>query len=193
MTPLDSVNDPYPPSPDGLLSALADGELANADLQNVLAPYTVHSDWNAYQVIGQVLKGYPDSAMPESADPAFLQRLNLRLANEKIAPAALPAVRQGLVAEPNQPAANDTVSRWKLLAGFASLSLVMVVIGRYVDLPGTPTAAQIVVSSPQGPIVRDARLEELITAHKQLGSSSLQAPSGFLRQAGFDNPQSELR
>ncbi|MDB5931304.1 MAG: anti sigma-E protein RseA, partial [Polaromonas sp.] len=48
----------------------------------------------------------------------------------------------------------------------------------------------ILVSSPQGPIVRDARLEELLAAHKQFGATSaFQESSGFLRNATFEMPQ----
>jgi sigma-E factor negative regulatory protein RseA len=38
--------------------------------------------------------------------------------------------------------------------------------------------------------VRDARLEELLSAHKQFGATSaLQESSGFLRNATFEVPQ----
>ena len=50
--------------------------------------------------------------------------------------------------------------------------------------------AQIVVTSPQGPVVRDARLEELLAAHRQFGgASALQESSGFLRNATFEMPR----
>jgi sigma-E factor negative regulatory protein RseA len=43
-------------------------------------------------------------------------------------------------------------------------------------------------------MVRDARLEELLAAHRQLGSNSaLQLPSGFLRNATFEAPQNAGR
>jgi sigma-E factor negative regulatory protein RseA len=45
----------------------------------------------------------------------------------------------------------------------------------------------VLVASPQGVIVRDARLEELLAAHKQVGgNSALQMPSGFLRNPTFE-------
>lgn len=201
MTTLDSLHSPSPE----WLSALADGELADGELWNVLHSSAVHSDWNSYQVIGQVLKGSAGSSMLLGADPAFLQRLNSRLANEnmeKVALPALPAPNHVLIAMPNQPAANEAVFRWKLVAGFASLSAALVVAWSFVGSPDAstasqlaqrPVAEQVVVASPLGPMVRDARLEELMTAHKQLGGSSLQAPSGFLRNAGFENSLSERR
>ena len=42
-------------------------------------------------------------------------------------------------------------------------------------------------------MVRDARLEELLAAHKQFGATSaLQEPSGFLRNATFEMPQAAV-
>jgi sigma-E factor negative regulatory protein RseA len=37
---------------------------------------------------------------------------------------------------------------------------------------GTNTSPQIVVTSPQGPVVRDARLEELLVAHQAVWTAS---------------------
>lgn len=189
-----------------LLSALADGELdmgvADAGLQDVFQSNGLHGNWNSYQVIGQVLRGGAGSSAQLGADPAFLQRLSERLADEKVA-FVLPVTHGHVrVALPNQSASNDGVFRWKLVAGFASLATALVVGWSFVGSPDASTGAQlaqnpaveqVVVSSPQGPMVRDARLEELMAAHKQLGGSSLLAPSGFLRNAGFDNSQSSGR
>ena len=189
-----------------LLSALADGELvmgiADAGLQDVFLSSALHGDWNSYQVIGHVLRGGAGGSESSGADPAFLQRLNMCLADEKIT-LLLPTTASDIrVALPNQPAANEGVFRWKLVAGFASLSAALVIAWNFVGTPDastalqlsqSPVAEQVVVASPQGLMVRDARLEELMTAHKQLGGSSLQAPSGFLRNAGFDNLQSSRR
>ena len=189
-----------------LLSALADGELdmgdADAGLQDVFQSNGLHGNWNSYQVIGQVLKGEAGASAQLGADPIFLQRLSKRLANEKVAN-VLPVMHGEIrVALSDQSAANDGVFRWKLVAGFASVAAALVIAWGFVDSPDASTGAQlaqsraveqVVVESPQGPVVRDARLEELMAAHKQLGGSSLQAPSGFLRHAGFDNSQSSGR
>lgn len=188
-----------------LLSALVDGELAGGELvegEPVFLSNTLHSDWNSYQVIGHVLRGGAEASTLKGADPAFLQRLILRLADEKVGLPVLPISTENLVTLPIRPAANQAVFRWKLVAGFASLSAALVVAWGFVGAPDastasqlsqSPTVEQVVVSSPQGPIVRDARFEELMAAHKQLGGSSLQAPSGFLRSAGFENSQSGRR
>lgn len=188
-----------------MLSALADGELTGVELADgepVFHSDALHSDWNSYLVIGHVLRGGAAASELTGADPAFLKRLNLRLADENVGLSALPVSREGLMALPMQSAANEAVFRWKLVAGFASLSAALVVAWSFVATPDVstssqlsqnPTTEQVVVSSPQGPMVRDARLEELMAAHKQLGGSSLQAPSGFLRSAGFENSQSGRR
>jgi len=191
------------------LSALVDGELAGGELVVGVAEAGLHdifqssslcSDWNTYHVIGDVLRS--GTAAPQGADPIFLQRLNLRLADEKVALSVLAAASQASVATPHQPAANDDVFRWKLVAGFASLSAALVFAWSLTASPDASTGAQlaqnreaeqVVVASPLGPMMRDARLEELMTAHKQLGGSSLQAPSGFLRNAGFEDSQSGQR
>jgi sigma-E factor negative regulatory protein RseA len=163
----------------------------------------LHADWNSYQVIGQVLRGGALDSPLNSADPAFLQRLNVRLASDKVAPSLLVVASSHIsVASPDQPAANEALIRWKMVAGFASLVAALVVgwgfVGPHYASTGAqiaqnPISEQVVVASPQGPMVRDARLEELMAAHKQLGGSSLQAPSGFLRNAGFDGSESSRR
>ncbi|UUZ78332.1 sigma-E factor negative regulatory protein [Polaromonas sp. P1(28)-13] len=108
------------------------------------------------------------------------------------------------------PASNDGNFRWKLVAGFASLAAVAAIAwnasGLLAPVTAPPQLAQVaqvaqvsvpqqvLVASPQGPMVRDARLEELLAAHKQLGgASALQVPSGFLRNATFETPQNAGR
>ena len=184
-----------------LLSALVDGELLVGE--TVFQSNALHSDWNGYLVIGHALRGGAGASELTGADPAFLQRLNLRLADENVGlPALLPVSGDDPMALPQHSAANEAVFRWKLVAGFASVGTALVVAWSFVgrleapiasQLSQNPAAEQLLVSSPQGPMVRDARLEELMTAHKQLGGSSLQAPSGFLRNAGFEDSQNGRR
>lgn len=112
-------------------------------------------------------------------------------------------------------AANDAVFRWKLVAGFASLAAVMAVswtvlsgapsaVGgpsgpQLAAVPAAPEAAApivanatppssaVVVNTGQGPLIRDARLEELLAEHRQNGGmSALQMPTGFIRNATYD-------
>ena len=188
------------------LSALVDGELvmgvADAGLQQVLQSNTLYSDWNNYQVISHALRNGAGSDAQLGADSAFLQRFNARIADEKIMPQAHFAPGNGAISSANQPAANEDVFRWKMVAGFASVAASLVVAWNFMGSPDASAGAQlaqnrtveqVVVTSSQGPMVRDTRLEELLAAHKQLGDSSLQAPSGFLRNAGFENSQTSGR
>lgn len=181
------------------------------------------ASWNSYQLIGDVLRS-PASAVNAAgpvfgADAAFISRLNLRLAQEPalyVSPvASVPAsavpsglspvvevVAKGLPAL-HKPAANDANFRWKLVAGFASLAAVSAIAWNAVGMLAPATAPQlaqgatvqrVLVASPQGTMVRDARLEELLAAHKQMGgTSALQVPSGFLRNATFETPQNTGR
>ena len=151
------------------------------------------------------------------ADPAFLGRLREQLALEprhagvataqplvQVAPAPREAAPHA-----QDAAANASVFRWKLAAGFASLAAVAALgWNAYLGLGGTaPQGAQLAAAQPPaeavapafvatagGPqgqqiMIRDPRLDELLAAHKQFGSTSaLQMPAGFLRNATFEAP-----
>ena len=200
-----------------LMSALADGQLRDENLARAWQVLQQSDDavvsWNHYHLIGDVLRSpvAASSRAVASMDIAsFLNRLNLKLYADGSYGEEAGASTQLLLgaAERNTPqhaqqiasrgtAANDDVFRWKLLAGFATLAAVSVITWTAIGPAGlSPTspqlvqsrdAVQVLVASPQGAIVRDARLNELLAAHKQLGSmSALQAPSGFLQSAGFE-------
>lgn len=126
----------------------------------------------------------------------------------------LPDIR--LVAS-SAKAANDAVFRWKLVAGFASMAAVSVmawslmgvgmrpqgdgaVLARAaIDRPAVVAASEVApvstasgepvwVSTPQGVVMRDPRLEELMRTHRQAGGgAAFQVPAGFLRAATHDS------
>lgn len=184
-----------------MLSALFDGQ---ADSNIVLANLPLsgsdglHSDWDCYQVISEALRGN-SSAKISGADPVFLQRVSDLLSHEVIEPLATRSVMNvGLVVTEAAHAANDQQFRWKLVAGFASLGAVAVLASTLIgsstgalapQLVQDKMAPTLVTASPEGPMIRDVRLEELLSAHKQLGATTLQVPSGFVRNAGFEAPQ----
>lgn len=201
-----------------MLSALADGQLGGEDFDAALqacqddeSASSALARWNTYHLIGEVLRS-PALAV-RGADPAFVSQLSQRLAEESwitTAPRSSgleSACRIGTAAatELNHrgPASNDGMFRWKLVAGLASLAAVFTIAWHASGLSVSDSAPQLaqaseplqlVVASPQGPVVRDARLEELLAAHKQFaGTSALQEPSGFLRQATFDTLQNARR
>jgi sigma-E factor negative regulatory protein RseA len=195
------------------LSALADGELAGEELVQALeyaAQAEGESTWQLYHLVGDVLRS-PDLAKPPAPD--FLARLRLELAKET--PAGRPDFRQQMtevVAAPMVESANASVFRWKMVAGVASLAAVAAIgwtsLGALQGSGGaTGGAAQLALSAEPSPgsagspvvavadaegqqvMIRDPRLDELLAAHKQFGSTSaLQMPAGFLRNATFEAP-----
>lgn len=194
------------------LSALADGQLQGDELDAALAfaadDAEGHATWQLYHLVGDVLRS-SDLARPSS--PAFMSRLRDQIAQEPVyTPPERPQepVHIAVVAPVLQEAANASVFRWKMAAGFASLAAVAA-IGwtSLASLQGVGSSAPQLamapaVSSSQGsPVVavadadgqqvmiRDPRLDELLAAHKQFGSTSaLQMPAGFLRNATFETP-----
>ena len=187
------------------LSALVDGELDHEELLLLLESCKtddeVAGNWRAYHFVGDVLRSPSMAGGKTSTD--FLQRLNQRILNEEAVPVLVAApVKQDRVR--TDTAANDGTFRWKLVAGFASLTAVAAIAWSSFGLLSTPSGAQLaqasadappvfVVASPQGPMVRDARLAEMLAAHRQLGgATALQSPSGFLN-AAFETPQNAGR
>lgn len=208
-----------PPQNCELLSALADGELMQEDLSTLCQACdqdpTLPDSWNTYHVIGEVLRS-PGSTV-QFTDFAFVARLNQQLAKEPSSGTGpqMSATDSGVasiriaVSAVNQhrgPASNDSNFRWKMVAGFACVAAVSAIawsvnglmlpavgpqLAQLGALAGDAVPQQVVVASPQGLMVRDARLEELLAAHKQLGATSaLPVPSGFLRNATFETQQS---
>ncbi len=190
------------------LSALADGQL-HGDAFAAALEFATEEDgqttWQIYQLVGDVLRS-PDLAQP--VNPDFMARLRDQLALEPQpvrTPTALPMEQAVAVLA---SAANASVFRWKMAAGFASLAAVAAI--GWSSLANLQTqgasGAQLAVATdrsviPAPPVVavadadgqqvmlRDPRLDELLAAHKQFGSTSaLQMPAGFLRNATFDTP-----
>ncbi len=198
-----------------LLSALADGQLRGSEFAEVVASATGSHDglatWHAYHVVGDVLR-CADLATGQD-ERAFLERLRLLLdapvgvvVGTDSAPQDNPGLAVPVFASSGSRSrirtegANDPDMRWKWLAGVASLAAVAVLgwhlggwdagFGQPSQLAVAPVAAT--VASPSAPppvMLRDARLDELLAAHKQFGgTSALQMPAGFLRNATFENP-----
>lgn len=192
-----------------LISALADGQLASEDFARALAACEADAQaldsWSTYHLIGDVLRS--PELMSHAADTAFVARLRVRLSQEPVlvAAPAVPAVRHAQAGRIGEGAANDASFPWKLVAGFASVAAVAAIAwnaGAGLLSPSAapqlartePAPQQMLVVSEQGTMVRDARTQELLAAHRQLGgTSALQMPSGFLRNATFESPQGERR
>lgn len=182
-----------------LLSAMADGEVQGEALalalQAIEADPQLRSTWDSYHLVGDVLRSSDLASHASSA--VFLARLRPALARED-APAAtpLPADRPLPVEVGGRAAAND--GRWKIFAGLASVAAVLAVgwnlradfaaqQPQLAAAPAQPTA--VLAAGERNVMLRDARLDELLAAHRQFGSpSAIQMPTGALRNAAFETP-----
>ncbi len=189
------------------LSALTDGECPSDEVPAVASAYgesaPLRAAWASYQCIGDVLR---TQAAP-AADAAFVRSVMERIAKEPL-PVPMAPSTVTVVASTAVEAANDSVFRWKMVAGVASLLAVAAVAWQVVVAPA-PSAQPQWASAPagvqatsgavvpvqaviteQGVVLRDPQLEEMMAAHRQYGSmSALQMPAGFLRNATYDTPQ----
>lgn len=204
--------------PREIMSAMADGQLSDEDFAAALVlckhEESLPAIWNTYHLIGEILRS-PDVVVVAS-ELTFIDRLNQRLKKESpifTAPSiqsassdlVTPLITTSATKITNhrEPASNDVNFRWKVMAGFASLTAVIAMAWSATGLLDSALTSQlaqnsrpqqVLIASPAGPIVRDSRLEELLAAHRQFGAlSALQAPSGFLRNATFETFQSPER
>lgn len=185
------------------VSALFDGEGDDASLDQLLsagADSDAHAQWAACALIGDVLRAPGERRLRSSAD--FLAAVRVELDTLPQAQTQVSVTPEALSVAPVREAANDSVFRWKMVAGFASLAAVAAVgwstlLGggvsgptaapQLVQAPANSSAEAVLVSTPQGPVVRDPRLEQLLAEHRQHGGmTALQASTGFLRNATFD-------
>jgi len=183
------------------MSALADGELQGEALARALEELEtdakLQSTWDTYHLVGDVLRS-SDLAMTGSS-AAFLARLRPTLTREAVA--AAPTVAEPLVPALETPrggAANDR--RWKVAAGLASVAAVLAVGWNVVGVgSGNSQAPQLATAPAQAPAVlasgernlmmRDARLDEFLAAHRQFGNATpIHMPTGAVRNATFETP-----
>ena len=193
------------------LSALADGELGPKEVARACANWRAgtssHTTWHAYHLIGDVLRSDDLASIPR-LDHASFEKLRERLAAEPVVLAPDSAFRGAAVnraqRKPWPWAALSAVA-----AGFAAVAGVLIVLGGpFADShPGavniarsnaaTPADFAGVASRPfepihkpgvaDGKLVRDARLDRYLDAHKHFsGVSALGVPSTFLRGATSD-------
>ena len=185
-----------------MISALADGQLRGealaAGVRAAAADAEGRRAWASYCVIAEVLRS---GAAPTgvTAPEAFLAKFQERLQQEPVR-AVAPASDVATIRTRDQAAANDW--RWKMVAGVASVAAVAAVGWNMYGAASAGSAQPQLASSPSQVIpvaaaadpraaamIRDPRLDQLLQAHRQLGSAgALQAPSGFLRNATFEGP-----
>lgn len=173
--------------------------------------------WHAYQLIGDVLRS-DDLARPASGDAAFLQALRLRLADEPVVLAPSPQAAAGARQPAAQAPARARGHRplWLVpmaaAAGFVAVAGLMVVLqsapgGNGFDAPqmaATPPAVVNVRAAAPGWVVpagvqgmapvaagqmlRDARVDEYLRAHREvLMGSPAALPGGAVRTVDFES------
>ena len=174
------------------------------------------STWHAYQLIGDVLRS-GDLASDPGRDVAFMSALRARLATEPVVLAPQPVDAGALakrVTPGSRTRSWTWVGASAAAAGFVAVAGVLVITRGPGALPGSqpsgadsialsappaaqPAPAAVVqatntATEPQalvanGKLIRDARLDRYLAAHKQFaGTSALGVPSGFLRSATAD-------
>ena len=193
-----------------------DGQLSGAQAAMAvqsMASAEARECWHVYHLVGDVLRSTDLAACGHNT--AFVARLAARLQHETPAFEALPALAKPAMLDVARPAANDGVFRWKLVAGLASFAAVAAIgwgaLGSIGPQPGAgaqlarsaapavgatqvmalaapvPAASQAADMAPV--MLRDARLDELLAAHRQtVGASALGNAAGFLRNATFEGP-----
>jgi sigma-E factor negative regulatory protein RseA len=195
------------------LSALVDGELGSVQAAALVQASREDKDlldtWSSYQAIGDVLRTH-------ARDTRHGSSRNVRgLAPTGVRDGASDFANPSVVQAAPQAAANDSIFRWKLVAGIAALAAVgsiawslvatqsapvgaqlaqrsapaVTAVAGLVDAASTSPGAVLASSADNAPVmIRDARLDELLAAHKQFGgASALQQPAGFLRNATFQS------
>ncbi|MEP6876705.1 MAG: sigma-E factor negative regulatory protein [Burkholderiales bacterium] len=194
------------------LSALVDGELDGDAAGQACGHWResgeARSSWHVYHVIGDVLRS-DDLACDPARDAGFLEALRARLKDEPVVLAPRPLPQSARVADGARSGRWSWKAPTAVAAGFvAVVGVLMLTRGPSSDasapaaslvsvapaaqpMPASMTAAapMTVANEPSvqvatGKVIRDARLDRYLTAHKQFaGSSALGVPSGFLRNA----------
>ena len=190
------------------LSAMVDGETDDAAVRLACAQWRdlpeAMSTWRDYQLIGDVLRS-DDLASTAAHDAQFLRSLRERLATEPtvLMPAA-PLHGDSAPAGTPYQARRSWLAASAVAAGFMAVAGVLVVL-RGPDAPaggtgfaqdragsGVVLASDVTTMGPpadavpglvrDAELIRDARLDQYLKAHKQFaGTSALSSPTAFVR------------
>lgn len=187
-----------------LVSLLVDGRLRGAQFGRTVERLEASADarqaWDSYHLIGEVMRSGPSQA--RGHNPAFVQRLLNQISLEATNNVAIDAISIRPEGEKASKARAANDGWWLRIAGIASVALVGVLAWQGYLLmgqpavtlasspaTGNPATAPVAMASVEasGNMLRDPRLDALMAAHRQFGgTSALQMPSGFLRNATFD-------
>lgn len=188
---------------DELVQALADLESSSV----------AREKWDIYHVLGDVMRSNQASARTHDAD--FVRRLRQRISEDTIDSINSEAVPIGARAPQHLTPESANDGSWRRVAGFASVALVAALAWQGLNWSGvsvpasTPQLAQqsgqpvaqaasaaalaqadgssaMAITADTAIMIRDPQLDALLAAHRQFGgTSALQMPAGFLRNAAF--------
>jgi len=182
------------------LSALVDGELDADGTAQVCGHWRESGEartaWHAYHVIGDLLRS-DDLARDPARDASFLSALRMRLRDEPVVLAPAPIATPARRARWSWKASSAVAASFVVIAGAAVLlsrgpadvPVATASVAPVAPAPDRQAAPMVVADEPQalvasGKLIRDARLDRYLAAHKQFaGSSALGVPSGYLRNA----------
>ena len=184
------------------VSALMDGELQGSEREAAIVALLgdAHAKraWHAYHWMGDALRS--EELAAGSQDLQFLAKLEKRLSEEsRVSLVEMAEIAVSLPADTkHRTSANGDRFRWRMVAGgvmtVALAVLAVFVVGldpwqANVPMAAAPQKLQNLVTDAvvADGMIRDPRLDQLLSAHQQLGGhSALQMPSGFLRNATYD-------
>ncbi|BDT66226.1 hypothetical protein os1_03850 [Comamonadaceae bacterium OS-1] len=195
------------------------GEAFALAVERVAQQPEAQATWHAYHVVGDVLRSNDLAFCADdqgflarfqsrlALEPVLVPTVNT---TNLIAIAAYESSAKALfdAQDPVEDvAANAPRFRWKMVAGLASL-VAVVAVGWNVaaGFGGTAPGQQLAQATSPAPVLqavaldntngaapqvmlRDARLDALMAAHKQFGgTSALQMPAGFISNATYETP-----
>ncbi len=184
------------------ISALADGEMADEDVDVVLTSLRQaegRADWEIYHQIGDVLRS---EDMAVSMSPDFAARMAMRLEAE---PTIVAPGMSGVHGQFAQRDKHSTRKRWTLgsmiaAAGVAAVAfvatpqLMVAMKGGTVAsddatiVASVPVEQTAVVAAPasEGVVLRDPRIDDYLLAHQRF-SPSVYSTAQYARSATFSN------
>ncbi|MCK6432804.1 MAG: sigma-E factor negative regulatory protein [Burkholderiaceae bacterium] len=168
-------------APGAKFSALMDGDLAGVDVDGACATWRadvqVRECWHTYHLIGDVLRS-GELACDAGRAQAFLAGVRDRLAAEPVplSPSALvrgdvPAA-VGPTAVARRAGRSRTWAPMAAAAGVAAVAGVLVVMRT--NAPQTSTAVAVQAAGPRAAsgVIRDARLDRYLAAHRQVSNTT---------------------
>jgi len=192
------------------VSALLDGELLGDEFVGAVDFLAdtpgARDSWDTYHLVGEAMRS---SGTPlRGHDPEFVARLRMKLVSETPEIVAASAMSERATGQKDLQISVANDSWWKRVAGLASVALVGVLAWQGAGLIGAGDARRTDVQLAQLPapsaqvtdpaalvsadgaselMIRDPQLDAMLAAHRQFGgASALQMPSGFLRNATFN-------